>query len=157
MLPVPTRRLALAAALGALVVLALPVDRRLLLVDGLLLLAAVVDWLLAPRPDRVGVTRELPGVLALGGRGDVVWRLTNPLGRRVRVALADDLAPSLRAATRRVRVTMPARGRAEARAELHPARRGRFEPGFVTAQSPRLRKISRSCSVMCTQWKPPPP
>ncbi len=132
MLPVPTRRLALTAALAALVVLALPVDRRLLLVDGVLLVAAIVDWVLAPRPDRVTVTRELPGVLALGGTGEVVWRLTNPVGRRLRVALADDLAPSLRSATRRVRVTIPARGRAEARAQLRPARRGRFEPGFVT-------------------------
>ena len=32
-----------------------------------------------------------------------------------------------------------------------------FEPGFVMTQSPRARKMSRSRSVMCTQWKPPPP
>ncbi len=134
MIPVPTRRLALVAALAALVVVALPVDRRLLLVDGVLLAAAVVDWLLAPRPDRVVVSRDLPGVLALGGRGEVVWHVTNPLGRRLRVALADDLAPSLRAGTRRVRVTIPARGRAEARTDIRPARRGRFEPGTVTVR-----------------------
>ncbi len=133
-MPIPTRRLALVAALGALVVLGLPFDARLLIVDGLLLVAALADWALAPRPDRVAVARELPGVLALGGTGEVVWRLTNPLGRRLRVALADDLAGSLRAGTRRVRVTIPPRGRAEARTTIRPARRGRFEPAGVTVR-----------------------
>ncbi|MCB1016885.1 MAG: DUF58 domain-containing protein [Acidimicrobiales bacterium] len=132
MLPVPTRRLALVAALAAAVVLALDVDRRLLLVDGVLLVLAAVDWALAPRPDRVAVERDLPGVLALGGRGEVVWHLDNPLGRPLRVALADDLAPSLRPRTRRIRVRIPRRGRAEGRTTIHPARRGRFELGRVT-------------------------
>lgn len=150
MFPIPTRRLALVAALGALVVLAVPVDARLLLVDGVLLVVALGDWALAPRPDRVTVTRDLPGVLALGSRGEVVWHLSNPLGRRLRVAVADDLAPSLRAGTRRVRVTIPAHGRAEARTELRPARRGRFEPGFVTirVEGP-LGLVARQRRVPC--------
>jgi len=131
-IPVPTRRLAAVAALGSLVVVALPFGRRLLVVDGLLLAVAAVDWLLAVRPLRVQVERELPGVLALGGTGEVVWRLRNPTSRRLRVSLADDLAPSLRAGTRRVRVTIPARGRAEARTTIQPARRGRFGPATVT-------------------------
>ena len=132
MIPVPTRRLAAVVALSALVVLALPFGARLLLVDGVLALAAIVDWLLAPRPERVGVERELPGVLALGATGEVVWRLHNPTSRRLRVALADDLAPSLRAGTRRVRVAIPPRGRAEARTTIQPARRGRFDLATVT-------------------------
>ena len=134
MIPVPTRRLALVVALGALVVLALPIDDRLLIVNGILLVVAMADWLLVPRPDQVGVERELPGVLALGGSGEVVWHVTNPTGRRLRVWLADDLAGSLRAGTRRIRATIPARGRAEARTTIRPARRGRFDLATVTVR-----------------------
>jgi uncharacterized protein (DUF58 family) len=118
--------------LASIAVLALPDPiPRLLVVDGTLLVIAVVDWLLAPRPTVIGVERELPGVLALGSMGDVRWRLTNPRGRSVRVALADELAPSLRPGTRRIRVRIPARGRAEASTTIQPARRGRFDIATV--------------------------
>ena len=127
-MPVPTRRLALVAAVLSLAVLVLPDPvPRLLLVNGVLVLVAILDWLLAPRPSSIVVERDLPGVLSLGAEGDVHWRLTNPGRRSVRVALADELAPSLRAGTRRVSVRIPARGRADASTTIRPARRGRFD------------------------------
>src|SRR3954469_13347477 len=108
-MPVPTGRLALVVALGAVVIAALPVDAgvSLLVVNGLLLLVALADWALAVPAAAVGVERELPGVLALDGEGTVVWRVRNPAGRRLRVSVADELAPSLRAGRRRVRLTLP--------------------------------------------------
>lgn len=99
-----------------------------------LLTLAVADWALAPSPARVGVERTLPAVLTLGEEGAVAWRITNPGSRRWRVALADQLAPSLHPTTRRVDVTVPAKGSTTARAGLKPTRRGRFEPRDVAVR-----------------------
>lgn len=128
--PVPTRRLAAVAAVASLVALALPVEGilvPLLVVDGLLIVAALVDARLAVDPSALEIERDLPGVLVLRSRGEVTWRVRNPTERPLRVALADQLAPSLRATDRRVRGTVPPRSRLVGRAELHPSRRGRFE------------------------------
>src|SRR5438105_10830347 len=139
-MPVPTGRLALVVALGAVVIAALPVDAgaSLLTVDALVLVVALADWALAVPPAAVGVERQLPGVLALDGEGTVVWRVRNPVGRRLRVSVADELAPSLRAGRRRVRLTLPAHGTVEASTTLRPTRRGRFTPteAAVRAEGP---------------------
>jgi uncharacterized protein (DUF58 family) len=128
--PVPTRRLAVVAAVLSLLVLALPGDGVLgpiLVVNGLLLAAAAIDALVAVDPRHLEVARELPPVLVLRTLGEVRWTVRNPTGRRVRIGLADDLAPSLRASTRRLHGTVPPGARLVGTATLHPARRGRFE------------------------------
>jgi uncharacterized protein (DUF58 family) len=136
--PVPTLRLAIVAALASLVVAAVPTDvaiwKLLLGVDGALVLVALVDALLAPRPDVVRVRRDLPGVLALGGHGDVTWRIGNSGRRRLRVSVADELAPSLRAGDRRFRLKVRGGAVAEASTVLRPARRGRFTPTTVVVR-----------------------
>ena len=82
--PVPTWRLVVAAAVGSMVVLVLPVAPPLGLwvVNGVLLVAAVADWLLAVRPADLEVERELPGIVPLGteavSRGlEIVYPLTD--------------------------------------------------------------------------------
>lgn len=129
MRPVPTRRLALVAAAAAVVVLAWPDDGLLplIVVNGLLLLAALVDALLAVDPDRLAISRELPAVLPMGGEGEVRWTVRNPTDTSLRVAFADELAPSLHATTRRVSGRIPPSARLVAAAQLRPARRGRFD------------------------------
>jgi uncharacterized protein (DUF58 family) len=130
-MPVPTWRLPAAAATLSLVVLLLPLDppwMSVVVLNAVLLTAAVTDWLLAPRPAAVPVTRRLPGVVPLDSRAEVVWRVGNPGRRRLNVRLADELAPSLRATSRRARLVVPPDGRATARTELQPSRRGRFRP-----------------------------
>jgi uncharacterized protein (DUF58 family) len=119
------------------VVLAMPVavPAGLLIVDGALAVLAVADWALAPGPQRVGVTRGLPAVLPLGGDGNVVWTVRNPLRRQLHVGLADALAPSLRAGTRRIRLAVPAGGSALARTGIRPSRRGLFEPGELVVRT----------------------
>ena len=87
------------------------------------------------RPDRIGVRRALPEVLALGAEGTVSWRVHNPTDRPVRVAVADELAPSLLASTRRIEATVPARSSIEGRADIRPVRRGRFDPHRVVVRS----------------------
>jgi uncharacterized protein (DUF58 family) len=155
-MPVPTWRLAAAAALGSVAVLLLPLPPPigLVVVDGALLVAAIVDWLLATRPADLDVGRELPGIVPLGTEARIVWTVARrPRGRRrggpdlvrrglrstaaagraapprrARVRLADELAPSLAAATRRARLVVPAQGRASAATTIRPRRRGRFTP-----------------------------
>jgi uncharacterized protein (DUF58 family) len=132
--PVPTRRLALVAALGSLVVLVLPgsVWPPLLLANAVLLAAALVDALLATDPSRVEVQRDLPPVMSLGTSGELTWTLRNPTRRTLRIAGADAVAPSLRATTRRLSGKVPAGARLHRTTALRPTRRGRFElPGMV--------------------------
>jgi uncharacterized protein (DUF58 family) len=128
--PVPTARLAAAAALAALVVAVVPgtVLTRLAVVNGVLLVAALGDWLLAPRARSLRIERELPAVITLGSSAPARWRIRNELDRSVRVTIADELAPSLGADDRRIRGVVPARGTLTAGTTLTPTRRGRYEP-----------------------------
>ena len=130
MRPVPTRRLAVVAAVAALLVLALPGDRLLLpllVVNGLLLALALGDVAVAVDPGQLHVERDLPPVLVLRSAGEVRWTLRNPTDRSLRVSLADELAPSLSASTRRLRGSLPAQARLVGNATLAPTRRGRFD------------------------------
>lgn len=129
---VPTRRLAIVAALMSVVALLLPqsvssgVWGDVLRLNAVLLALAVVDWALAPRPANFSVERELPLIVALGGTAPITWRVQSGTRKRVRVHVADHLAPSLRAAARRFSLTLPGRGRGEVSTTIRPARRGRF-------------------------------
>jgi uncharacterized protein (DUF58 family) len=160
-MPVPTWRLAAAAAFGSVVVLLLPLPPPigLIVVDGGLLAGAIADWLLATRPADLEVRRELPGIIPLGNRARIVWTVARPPGHRpgpgpaapgagaattagwrvgrtrpVRVWLADELAPSLAATTRRARLVVPARGRVSAATTIRPRRRGHFTPTELTVR-----------------------
>jgi uncharacterized protein (DUF58 family) len=127
---VPTRRLALVAALASLLVLALPGGGLwwLLVVDGALLVVALADAWLAPSPRSLPVRRDLPPAVTLGATAEVGWTVGNPRRRALRIALADELAPSLRADTRRAAGRVPAGGTLRATTAIRPARRGRFAP-----------------------------
>jgi len=124
----PTRRLAAVAALASLVVLAVPGSTwwPLLAVDGGLLVLAVVDGLAAPDPRSLPIRRDMPPVVTLGAEAEITWTVRNPGRRARRVGLADDLAPSLRAETRRALARVPAGGTMVATTPIRPARRGRF-------------------------------
>jgi uncharacterized protein (DUF58 family) len=134
--PAVTGRLVAAAVAASLVALVLPFQAwvTLLLVNGLLAAVAVVDWVLAPNPAAVGVERELPAIVPLQAAARVAWRLRNPTGRRIRAAVADELAPSLRPASRRAQVTIPAHGQVTAATTIRPTRRGRFTPTEVVVR-----------------------
>ncbi len=136
MLPIPTRRLAVLAVAASLAALVLPVGfpAGFLLVDGLVLALALVDWARTPRPAEVDVTRTVAEVVTLGAAAPLTWTLTNPTERRLVVGLADALAPSLGAASRRAQLEVPALGRAVAVTTLTPSRRGRFDLGPVTVR-----------------------
>ncbi|HAS13246.1 MAG TPA: hypothetical protein DCS55_22465, partial [Acidimicrobiaceae bacterium] len=88
--PVPTARLAVVAALAAVAVALVPgsVVERLLLVNGVLLAVALVDWLLAPRGTSLTIERDLPAVITLGASSQVTWRVRSTARRPVRIAVA---------------------------------------------------------------------
>jgi uncharacterized protein (DUF58 family) len=141
-MPVPTWRLVAVAAAGSVVVLLLPLEvpGGLIVVDGALLLAALVDWLLATRPGELEVERKLPGIVPLRAEARIVWTVAHRRDARrrgarpLRVRLADELAPSLGAATRRARVVLAPWGQASAATTIRPQRRGRFTPTEVVVR-----------------------
>jgi uncharacterized protein (DUF58 family) len=135
-MPVPTWRTAAVAAAGSVIVLLLPLQAAggLVVVNGLVLVMALVDWLQATRPAELDVERELPGIVPLGTEARIVWTVAHRRdaprrsGRPSRVRLADELAPSLGATTRRARLVVASRGRTSAATAIRPQRRGRFTP-----------------------------
>lgn len=133
-LPVPTRRLAVLTAAMAVVAVALPFGLvgALLVINAGLILAALVDWLLAIEVRLVGVTREMPGSLTLGSSGVVVWRVSNGSRRDITVGLCDELVPSLHPGDRRAVIEVPAGATEAAMTTISPSRRGRFEPSVMT-------------------------
>jgi uncharacterized protein (DUF58 family) len=134
---VVTWRLAVVAAVASLVAAFLPVGAPLglLIVDGVLLVLAVVDWALTVPPGRVPVGRRLPESLVMEETGRIEWDVSNPGTRPLRMALADELAPSLRARTRRVEVVLePAEARSLS-TELVPGRRGAFSPSELVVRT----------------------
>jgi uncharacterized protein (DUF58 family) len=127
-MPLPTWRLALAAALGSVAVALLsfaPVP-NLVIVNAALLGAALVDLARTVPPGDVRVRRELPGVLPLDAEGRVTWTVRNPSSRPITVTIADELVPSLCPERRGARLRVPPGGRVRAGAGLRPSRRGRF-------------------------------
>ena len=133
-MPIPTRRLALVALVAAVVVVALDRVVGFFVVVGALAVLALVDWALATRPGVITIERDLPEVIGLGAVGEVLWEVANPTGRTQHLAFSDELAPSLGAATRRARVTVPAAGSAVVRTRIQPTRRGRFVIATLTVR-----------------------
>lgn len=137
LLPAGTRRLAgVALALVAL---------RLLLPDDLgfsyrwlpvvLLLIAAADALLAPSPRALEIGRDLPDQVALGATSRSALVIRNAGPRSLRIGVADELAPSLRADTRRWEVRVPAHSEARIDTRIRPGRRGAFTPTEVEVRS----------------------
>lgn len=132
-MPVPTARLSVAAALAAVVVAAVPgsLATRLVAVNAVLLVLVIVDWVLAPRRSSFVIERDLPRVVTLGASAEVVWRIRTRRSRSFRIAVADELAPSLRAGSRRFRGRVPGRGALTVSTTIEPSRRGQFRPSEI--------------------------
>lgn len=132
----PTRRLAIAAAVLSVAGAVIPVQAPagLGVAYGILLVAAIIDWALTPPPRRVGVTRAIPASLSLGEQSSIRWQVSNPTQRALDVGVADELLPSLRAERRRFRIRVPAGGAATATTGIRPSRRGEFEIADLTVR-----------------------
>jgi uncharacterized protein (DUF58 family) len=134
--PVPTPRLALLAAAGAVVLLASGAETgvAVLVLDAVLLVVAAVDWAACVPLRAVEVQRASPDVVVLGTEVPLTWRLVNRGRRHVRVAFSDHLVPSLRPARRGGVVHIGPEAAVETDTTLRPSRRGRFDLGTVSVR-----------------------
>lgn len=122
----PTPRLAVVVAVASVAMLGLASWPGFLALNALIVAVALVDLTLAPDPERVLIERTFPEVIALDAVGELLWTVSNTTTRPVTVAFADELAPSLRARTRRARLRVGAARMSDVRTRFRPARRGTF-------------------------------
>ena len=130
-----TGRAALAALVGALVVLAFRSTPVLLAVNGLLLAAVVADLVLAGSVRPLRMTRAGDTRVLLGETASITLSVRNPGGRPLRAIVRDSWQPSTHAQPGHVRLDIPAHGRATLTTALTPDRRGEKVPGPVTVRS----------------------
>lgn len=135
-----TGRLALLVALGALVVgLLWPSGTGVLVVSGVLALAAVADALAAVPVGTLRLDREQDPdtvtTLRLGTSIRLALRVANPSRRRAVVVLRDAWEPSAGAVPSRHRLVVPAGERRRVVSTLTPTRRGDRDAVRVTLRS----------------------
>jgi uncharacterized protein (DUF58 family) len=130
-----TGRAAVAAVIGALVVLGLRTAPVLLVVDAVILALIVADVVLAAPVRPLRVARSGDTRIRLGETGTVAVTLDNPSGRALRGTVRDGWQPSTRARPGRTQVSVPAGGRKQLTTTLNPQRRGDFAAGRVTVRS----------------------
>lgn len=139
-MPIPTPRFAIAAAVIAVALMAYPGRELgstwllLIVVNAVLVLAAVIDSLLAVKHSSIAVERHHRPTVEKGGRTELVWRISNRSRRAIRVHVADTLAPSLRAGEDRFTTTIAGSSTAVATTELAPVRRGKFPMPDLTVR-----------------------
>jgi uncharacterized protein (DUF58 family) len=124
----PTRRLALVAAVLAVAFLFYPREDVPVLVavgvvSGLLVLVGLLDGLVATSPKQLTLRRQHPPVVVAGQEATVQWEVRSSSTRSLRISLADELSPSLRARARRFSVRVPPGGTARVTTRIQPLRR----------------------------------
>jgi uncharacterized protein (DUF58 family) len=160
-LPVPTARLALVAAVAAVVLFVAGSVGVWLALLGALAVVALLDLALAVSPTRIEVARQLPSAAVAGGRVDLQWVIEDRGGRTTRISVGDQLAPSLRPGRRRFRARLRPGVEHVESTELRPSRRGRFElPDLVVRTEGPLGLLARQRRRPCPgrlQVQPPFP
>ena len=132
-----TRRFPLAVLAASLLVLVLPGPHwgEFLAANAALLVALAVDVAVAPGPDRLQASREMPDVVSLDRPAGGLLRLHNPTSRRLRVAAHDAAPASLGLHPRRQGAVLRAGEWATLDEEIVPARRGRATVGPLTLRT----------------------
>ncbi|ROR73736.1 DUF58 domain-containing protein [Bogoriella caseilytica] len=131
----PTVRAAAVMAAGALPALLWPRPATVLSWILLVVLAVLVDALLAASPRRIELDRTPPLSVRPGEPTSSALLLTNAGTRTLRGLVRDAWPPSAGAATNRHRVQVPAGERRRVRTGLLATRRGRLEADLVTIRS----------------------
>lgn len=139
----PTRRLAAVAVAVALAMLAFPltgagddiaIGAAVGAVTAALIALCVLDALIGTRPAQLVLERRHPPVLEVGHDATVTWVVRSDARRRLRVRVADQLAPSLHAGARQFDVALAAGDSVRLSTRIRPTRRGRFELNTVTVR-----------------------
>jgi len=127
-------RAALVALIGTLAAVLLRTVPGLVAVDGLIAVAIVADVVLAGSVRQLRMSRSGDTRIMLGERGATMLTITNPGRRTVRGLIRDAWQPSL-GASGRVKIAIPASGRATVTTGMQPTRRGDKAAGKVTVRS----------------------
>lgn len=130
-----TGRAAIAAVVGALVVMALRTVTALIAVDAVILAGIAADLALAAPVRPLRLARSGDTRVRLGDTGDVTLTLDNPGRRPLRGTLRDAWQPSAAAGPGRAWLSVPAGARVRVTTTLAPQRRGDLIPGRVTVRS----------------------
>jgi uncharacterized protein (DUF58 family) len=130
-----TGRMALLAALGALVPLLVPQWIALAAVEGVLIAGAAVDIAVAGNLRALRFHRDGDRTIRLGETGVVHLLVENLGSRRLRARLRDAWPPSAGARPRDVRLSVPAGERRRVTMQLTPTRRGDRPAATVTVRS----------------------
>jgi len=125
----------LALALGAVPVVLLGGWQGFWAWTAFLVLAGIVDLVLAGSPAALRVTREVPARTRLGEQVAATLTIANDGRRTVRGVLRDAWQPSAGARPTRQRIGIPAGERREIRTVLTPTRRGELRAAGVTVRS----------------------
>jgi uncharacterized protein (DUF58 family) len=130
-----TGRVALLALVGMLPVAAFPGFASVLGWAGLVVLACLVDILLAGSPRALRIDREALPSVRLGQQTEARFVVTNTGARRMRALIRDGWQPSAGAATPRQRLDLPPGQRRRIATSLVPNRRGDRRAAHVTVRS----------------------
>ncbi len=103
--------------------------------NAVLVLIGFGDAFAGARPRDLAIERHHPPVIVMGREADLTWTVRNAGKRRARFLLADELAPSLGADTRRAGATLAPLATATLTTTLRPSRRGRFAISEVVVRS----------------------
>lgn len=101
----------------------------------LVVLACTLDLLLAVPPDRLRVTRHLPGSVRLTGSATSTLTLANPGRRTARLWVRDAWPPSAHPAPERPLLVLPGGESLRQATRLTPSRRGDLPAAAVTVRS----------------------
>jgi uncharacterized protein (DUF58 family) len=131
-----TRRAALVALAGVLVVFVYPLrGYMVLIVEGALVMGIVADLALAGSVRALRVSRYGDTARRLDEVSEVGVLVVNPGGRRVRGVLRDAWPPSAQASPARRLIDVPAGERRRFPTAIRPRRRTELEAGRVTVRS----------------------
>ncbi len=135
----PTRRLVFVAVAVAALLLLFPGDGVGVLVTvgaifAVLVAVALLDASIGTSPGQLLLGRQHPPVVVAGRSATLGWEVRSESRRRLRIAVGDDLAPSLRAEVRRFAVTLPPGGVARVSTTVSPLRRGAFPLEHLTVR-----------------------
>lgn len=127
----PTRRAAVVALVAAVVLLFYPGEpvnpfAAVGVVSAVILAVVVLDALTGTSPRRLELHRRHPPVVTAGRRAELEWAVRSTARRTLTVELADQLAPSLNAGTRRARIRVRPGRTVTFTTHVEPSRRGHF-------------------------------
>jgi uncharacterized protein (DUF58 family) len=93
--------------------------------------AALLDWLVTPRPGVLRVVRVAPERVSIAGTDSVILRVGNESRASLFVRLRDSSPPTFRAEPAELTGSVPADDGAEFTYKIHPSRRGKFNYGSI--------------------------